>query len=153
MAIEETRSTTDRTLLAAQHIDRMAPVPYALGVFRRVVPTGEIGAYGLPLYRKHPEPWSYSIRIDDPALIIDRQAHALWIIVYEAFVEAGTPKTPAEVNALVVSLMQRGISFDHAQVQAWENLETRRRAGEVFPITVDVTEGKKHMEAFILPTR
>lgn len=153
MAIEQTSITTDLTLFAGQHLDRLSPTPTVVGLFVRVEATGQTNAFGLPVYRRAPNCWRYSIRITDPALLANRQAFALRMLVKEAMIENQSPKTDAEVAALVNALMARGISLDHVQTQAWEDLETRRRAGQVFPVAVEVAEGKPLMEAAGLPTK
>lgn len=144
MAIESTSQKTTRTLVAGQHEDRMAPAPWIVGKFVRVEATDQQNAFGT-IYEKHPEPWVYTIHVEDVPLIVELQKHALAIIVKEAFAENGTPKTDAEVSTLVDGLMSKGVSFDHARTKTWEWLEGRRRGGEALPIRLDVTEGKQRL--------
>lgn len=158
MAIEQTRTTTDRTILAGQHIDRMPAVPSITGRFVRVTPTGKLNAYGLPIYQDAPECWKYTIRVEDPALIASFQKVASRIIVADALARFAASRTisaptAAEIDATITAMFSAGVTFDAAMTGAWENLETRRRAGEALAINVDVTEGKPHMETAGLPTK
>lgn len=158
MSIEQTRTTTDRTILAGQHIDRMPAVPAIVGRFVRVVPTGATNAYGLPIYQDAPECWKYTIRVESPALMVEFQKVASRIVAADAiarFASARGISTPtaAEIDAAVSGGYAVGVTFDAALTGAWESLETRRRAGEPLAIIVDVTEGKTHLEAAGLPTR
>lgn len=153
MAIDSSRTVTDKTLLAGQHDDRLAAVPSVTGQFRRVEPTGTKNALGETVYREHPEPWRYTLTVTDAGLIIDRQRFAMKRLIREAFAENGTPITDEKATTLANGLMNRGVSFDSARADSWEDLEKRRRAGEVFPLSIDVTEGKQRMVDAGIPTK
>lgn len=158
MAIEQTRTTTDRTILAGQHIDRMPAVPAIIGRFVRVVPTGKLNAYGLPIYKDAPDCWKYTVRVESPALMVEFQKVAARVLVKEGASRVLAARgldapTDGEIDAAVEGMFAVGVTFDAALTAAWEALETRRRAGEPLAIIVDVTEGKTHLEAVGLPTK
>lgn len=141
MALETTVNLTDKTILAKQTDDRMAANPYTEGHFVRVEDTGQNSAFG-PIVEKHPQAWRYTIRIEDVALIVDRQKYALRVIVAAALTEAGSEADPDDV---VDAIFAAGITFDHARTEAWENLETKRRDGESLAITLSVAEGRQRL--------
>lgn len=152
MAIDSSRTVTDKTLLARVHIDRMPAVPVVEGQFVRVEPTGQTNPLGEPIYREHPESWRYTLRVSDPALLIDRQRFGLALIVREAAIMDGAPKTEAEVAATVNGLLARGVTLDDAITIPWEDLEIRRRAGQVLAVQMDVTHGRQRMADAGIPT-
>ena len=157
MAINLVTNLTAVTLISSQLDDRMADPPVVSVVFRRVEATGENGVYGLPLYRDHPEPWRYTVRVTDTALQTELQKFAVRRLIKQGMNHVLAARglaaaTNAEINAARDNMFADGYTWDDARTKAWEDLETRRRAGEVFVCTVEVTHGKQLMIDAGIPT-
>jgi hypothetical protein len=157
MALNTNTNVTAKTILASQHDDRLAEPPVITAVFRRVEPTGQNGVYGLPTYKEHPEPWRYTVRITNPALVVELQKFAVRLLIKDGINRVLAARglaqaTASELNAARDGMFTDGITWDHARAKAWEDWETRRRNGEVFACVFEVTEGKQRMIDAGIPT-
>lgn len=157
MAIEQTVSVSDRTMLVKQMDDRLSAVPSVELHFARVEPTGEQNAFG-DIFRLHPQPWRYTVRITDPALLVERQQYAIRLVVQAAMEadretrEAQAP-TDAEIDAVLSTVFAAGFTLDGIRTLTAEDLETKRRAGTALagPVEVEVADGRQRMKDAGIP--
>lgn len=160
MAINETSAppieTPQRTMLAGQYDDRMAAVPSTMALFVGTVDTAARNAYDLVVQRQAARGWRYFVKITDPALIMERQRFAMRFLVRSAIEQLLEMRelpelADEELESVLDGMFAAGVTFDDARRVAWEDLETRRRAGAQLPVTVDVAEGKEQLRAHGIP--